>query len=233
MTERFISQPDDAGRAGAPVEGVALIHGLGRTRLVMELLAIRLRRAGFEAVCIDYRSRRVSLAKATETVARRVARLARNWDVVHLVGHSLGGVIASAIARGRPDLPVGRVVMIGAPMRGSALAALGARLAPVRAIMGPVLAELGTSGGPVPPSERIGAIAGIAGDPVIGREFGLVGPHDGKVTLRSAWAGAGHRVAVHVGHAMLPFSIRVAELTEAFLKHGRFPADTERAARHE
>jgi hypothetical protein len=85
----------------------------------------------------------------------------------------------------------------------------------------------------VPPSERIGAIAGIAGDPVIGRELGLVGPHDGKVTLRSAWAGAGHRAVVPVGHAMLPFSIRVAELTEAFLKNGRFPADAERAARHE
>jgi len=150
--------------------------------------------------------------------------------VVHLVGHSLGGVIATAIAAKRTNLLVGRVVVIGAPMRGSALAELSARIAPLHAFLGPVLSELAASGGPVAPSPRIGAIAGISGSQVVGRELGLVGPHDGKVTLRSAWAGAGHRAAVPVGHAMLPLSRRVADLTVAFLSDGRFPAGAERAA---
>jgi len=119
-------------------------------------------------------------------------------------------------------------------MRGSALAAWSLRIAPVRAVLGPVLAELARPKGPVKASDRIGAIAGIAGNRAIGRaigrEVGLVGPHDGKVTLRSAWAGAGHRAAVPVGHAMLPFSREVARLTAGFLKDGHFPGKVEKAA---
>jgi pimeloyl-ACP methyl ester carboxylesterase len=229
MTKTLIP-PGAAKPDRAPIEGVALLHGLGRTRIGMQLLAHRLRLEGFEAACVPYRSRRLSLAESTEFAARAVARLARRWDVVHLAGHSLGGVLAAEIARGWPDLPIGRVVMIGSPMRGSALAAWSLRLAPVRAVLGPVLAELAMGKGPVPRSDRIGAIAGTAGNRTIGREVGLVGLHDGKVTLRSAWAGAGHRAAVPVGHAMLPFSREVARLTARFLRDGCFPDEARGAA---
>jgi len=219
-----------AGSNAPPAEGVALFHGLGRTRLGIQLLAHRLRNAGFEATCINYRSRRLSLAEAKEHAARAVARLAERWEVVHLAGHSLGGVLAAAVLAEHPELPVGRVVMIGSPMRGSALAAWSLRIPPVRTVLGPVLEELAIEKGPLPRSDRIGAIAGIAGSKVIGREVGLRGLHDGKVTLRSAWAGAGHRAAVPVGHALLPFSREVARLTAGFLKDGAFPDGAERAA---
>lgn len=215
---------------GTPVEGVAVFHGLGRTRIGMQLLAHRLRGVGFEATCVPYRSRHLPLAEAADIAARAVERLSRRWDVVHMAGHSLGGVLAAAVLTGRPDLPLGRVVMIGSPMRGSALAAWCLRMSPVRAVLGPVLDDLAVTKGPVAPSERIGAIAGTAGSRFIGRAVGLTGLHDGKVTLRSAWAGAGHRVAVPVGHAMLPFSAEVARLTAAFLKDGRFPKQAGRAA---
>jgi len=216
--------------APPPAEGVALIHGLGNARIGMQALALRLELEGFETASVGYPSRRLFLSEAIERVAVGIAELAGGWDRVHLVGHSLGGVIASAIAAGRPDLPVGRVVMIGAPMRGSALAAWTRRLAPLRTFLGPVLDDLASRPGPVPPDSRIGAIAGVAGIPSLGREFGLIGPHDGKVTLRSAWTGAGHRAAVPVGHAMLPYSREVARLTAHFLREGRFPDDTERVA---
>lgn len=206
------------------------MHGLGRTRVGMELLAHRLRAAGFEAACVPYRSIRLDVATAAETVAARVAELAGDWDMVHLVGHSMGGVIAATIAARHPELPVGRVVVIGAPMRGSGLAARLAGFAPARAVLGPALGDFARLKGPLPRSERIGAIGGTAGSRRIGREAGLPGINDGKVSLRSAWAGAGHRAAVPVGHAMLPFSRRVAELTAAFLRDGRFPAEAERAA---
>jgi pimeloyl-ACP methyl ester carboxylesterase len=227
----LVGMADEQRRTGpgvaAPREGVMLLHGLGRTRLGMQLLARRLDLAGFETVCVGYGSRRLSLAEATEAVAGEVARLARRWDVVHLVGHSLGGVLSAAVATGRPDLPVGRVVMIGAPMRGSELAAWCLRFGLLRAAFGPVLADLAFDHGPVQASDRIGAIAGTAGSELLGREVGLLGTHDGKVTRRSAWAGAGHRAAVPVGHALLPFSQRVAELTARFLRDGRFPAEAE------
>ena len=226
--ERSENSSGDQPRAGAYVEGVVLIHGLGRSRLAMEVLTLRLRSAGFAAESVGYRSRGLSLARATEAVDRAVTDLARGWDEVHLVGHSLGGVIAAAIAARRTASPVGRVVMLGAPMRGSALARLSARIAPVRDFLGPALEELGESGGPVAPSPQIGAIAGTIGSQAVGREFGLIGPHDGKVSVRSAWAGAAHRAVVPASHAMLPLSRRVAVLTAAFLRDGRFPADAGR-----
>ena len=229
MKQSTIS-PRDKVRGGVSVEGVVLIHGLGRSRIAMEILARRLRSAGFVAESVGYRSRGLSLIHAIEAVDRAVTGLARGWDVVHLVGHSLGGIIAAAIALRRTDLPVGRVVVIGTPMRGSALAGLLVRSAPLRALLGPVLAELAESGGPAAASLRIGAIAGTGGAAFFGRGFGLAYPHDGKVSVRSAWSGAAHRAVVPAGHAMLPLSRRVAELTAAFLRHGRFPADAARAA---
>lgn len=207
-----------------------MFHGLGRTRIGMQLLAHRLRRGGFAAACVPYRSRHLSLAEAIDFAARAVERLAQRWDVVHMVGHSLGGVLAAAVLAGRPDLPLGRVVMIGSPMRGSALAAWCLRVPPVRAVLGPVLEDLAVRKGPLTSSDRIGAIAGTAGNRFIGRRVGLAGLHDGKVTLRSAWAGAGHRAAVPVGHAMLPFSREVARLTAGFLRDGAFPEPLEGAA---
>lgn len=179
---------------------------------------------------MPYRSRHLSLDEAIDWAARAAEHLARQWDVVHMAGHSLGGVLSAAVLTGRPDLPLGRVVMIGSPMRGSELAAWCLRVPPVRAVLGPVLDDLAIRKGPVAPSDRIGAIAGTAGSRLIGRAVGMAGLHDGKVTLRSAWAGAGHRVAVPVGHAMLPFSAEVARLTAAFLKDGRFPERARRAA---
>jgi len=229
MKQSMIS-PRDKAHTGTSVEGVVLIHGLGRSRVAMEILARRLRSAGFAAESVGYRSRGLSLTNAIEAVDRAVTGLARGWDVVHLVGHSLGGIIAAAIAAKRTEPPVGRVVVIGAPMRGSALAGLLVRAAPLRALLGPVLAELAESGGPAAPSPRIGAIAGTGGNPFLGRRFGLPFPYDGKVSVRSAWTGAAHRAVVPVSHAVLPLSRRVADLTAAFLRDGRFPADAERAA---
>jgi pimeloyl-ACP methyl ester carboxylesterase len=226
---RPANSPQDKTRNEAD-EGVVLIHGLGRSHLAMEVMALRLRADGFTVECVGYHSRGLSLRNATDAVERQVARLARGWDVVHLAGHSLGGVIAASIAAKRTSPPVGRVVVIGAPMRGSALAGLCTRIAPVKEFLGPVLEELAEGELLTAPSPQIGAIAGTGGNRSIGRRIGFASPYDGKVSVRSAWTGAAHRAAVPVSHAMLPFSRQVADLTSAFLRDGRFPPDMERAA---
>ena len=187
MKQSTIS-PRDKVRGGISVEGVVLIHGLGRSRIAMEVLARRLRSAGFVAESVGYRSCGLSLTHAIEAVDRAVTGLARGWDVLHLVGHSLGGIIAAAIALRRTDLPVGRVVVIGTPMRGSALAGLLVRSAPLRALLGPVLVELGGRGGP---AERLDGRACSAGT---GREAvptpGLTGSSSASRPTATA-AGSG------------------------------------------
>ena len=41
---------------------------------------------------------------------------------VHLVGHSMGGVLILRALQADPGMPPGRVVLMGAPVRGSAVA---------------------------------------------------------------------------------------------------------------
>ena len=216
-----------AREAAAPSrarEGVVLIHGLGRSRASMWLLGRRLSGAGYRVKRVGYPSRRLSVDAATERVRAGIARQTRGWERVHLVGHSLGGVVARRIAQTPAGLPVGRVVQLGAPNLGSGVAdRLGGRPLAARRL-GPVLAELGRLPRRVARLGGVGAIAGTAHCGLPRRWHGLDGPHDGLVTVRSAWAGAAARVAVPVVHTLLPTSRVVARLVAAYLGEGSFAA---------
>lgn len=215
------SAPPPPARAG---EGVVLIHGLGRTALSMSLLGWRLAASGYPVRRIGYPSRRLSTEEATARLRAEVEGHARGWDRVHLVGHSLGGIVARRIAEAPGNLAIGRVVQIGSPNLGTGVAArlTGRRLASRG--LGPVLAELARIPGRVARLEIIGAIAGTAHCGLPRGLHGLAGPHDGLVTVRSAWAGAAARAAVPVIHTLLPTSRAVARLVAAYLSDGSFAA---------
>lgn len=195
-----------------------LLHGLGRTAASMLPLGWRLERAGFRVAREGYSSTRQGIAASVAEVRRALERLD---GVLDIVGHSLGGLIAAAILRTPGGLGVGRIVQIGSPNLGSPLVDRVGGLWPVRQVCGPAMEELTARDGRLPPDPRIGAIAGTLGWPAPG----LARPHDGSVTVRSAWSGAGHRAAVPALHTALPASSRVARLVAAFLQTGRFPEE--------
>src|SRR4051812_50183112 len=95
-------------------------------RFAMRYLVHALEREGFHAGAMSYRS-------ASETMDQHVARLARRvaataGEVVHLAGHSFGGLIALRYLQGTPDARIGRTVLLGAPVSGCLMAErLGAR----------------------------------------------------------------------------------------------------------
>ncbi len=211
------------GNQSAATRRIVLIHGLGRSSASMALLALRLRRRGFRVELADYPSRRLDLESAIAAVERQVGDAAAD-----LVGHSLGGLIALAIRR-RRRAKIGRVVQIGSPNLGSGLADRVRMASAGRWWLGPVLEELADMGQAGPRDAEVGAIAGTAGQGWATRHYGLRGPNDGKVSVRSAWGRvAGHRAAVGAGHMMLPLSAEVARLTAAFINDGRFPAEASR-----
>jgi pimeloyl-ACP methyl ester carboxylesterase len=214
-------------RGAAPAadgEGVVLIHGLGRTPASMWLLDRRLAARGYRVRRVGYPSRRIALAEATAHVRAEVEAHAEICGRVHLVGHSLGGVIARRIAEAPGGVPVGRVVQIGSPNLGSGVAArLSGRQLATRGL-GPVLAELALIPRRLARLDFLGAIAGTAHCGLPRGLHGLAGPHDGLVTVRSAWAGAAVRAAVPVIHTLLPASRAVARLVAAWLRDGSFAA---------
>lgn len=196
---------------------VILIHGLGRGTGSMRPLAWRLGRAGFRTQTLGYPSTRNDVAGNEAALRAALSRIETDGPL-DLVGHSLGGLLAARILRDPRGLALRRVVQIGSPNRGSPLAGRMAGLWPVRRLCGPTVGDLNAATGRLPPHPDIAAIAGTGGWPGIP----LPRPHDGAVTVLSAWTGAGHRTAVPVLHTVLPISPLVAKRVAEFLNTGKF-----------
>jgi len=94
------------------ISEVVLVPGLWMPGAVMALIASRLRRAGYQAQCFGYRGR--------DNLQANLERLARHVEgrTVHFVGHSLGGVLIYDLLQKYPSMPCGKVVLLGAPVRG-------------------------------------------------------------------------------------------------------------------
>ncbi|MFO1400195.1 MAG: hypothetical protein U1F30_03105 [Steroidobacteraceae bacterium] len=144
---------------------------------------------------------------------------------VHLVGHSLGGLVILRCVERYPDLPPGRVVFLGTPAVASAAARRVARFRIGRAAMGPVVAEE-----LLRHHERSwGAERGlgiIAGDQQLslGRLVtDFTEPNDGTVAVaETRLPGASAHLTLPVSHTGMLLSARVAREVGSFLDHGRF-----------
>jgi len=149
----------------------------------------------------------------------------------HLVGHSLGGVLAVRLKARAPGR-VARIVTLGAPLAGSPAAgrarALTRGLGPLsaRARLGPSLDRLARGEAMVPPlpaeaAAEVLCVAGVWPLRAAGAVLGLTPPDDGRVERASAWAltGAARR-QVRAEHAWPPLSLSAGRAAEAFLRDG-------------
>jgi len=186
----------------------------------MELLRRRLCSHGFAAEIFRYASRRERLEVAAERLA---ARLSTTTGQLHLVGHSLGGLLIRQLLLRYPDLPPGRIVTLGTPHQGSGSARwLGARRWG-RRLLGEAHTPLC---GEPPPWRENRPLGSIAGDLPVGIALflpGLARPHDGTVTVaETRLEGVTDHRVVHASHLGLLFSRAAAAQTAHFLRHGRF-----------
>jgi 8-oxo-dGTP pyrophosphatase MutT (NUDIX family) len=204
-------------------EAVVLLHGLWMKGWCMSLLARRLRCAGFRTYCFSYSTLRTTLEENARQLHAYLQTLPHR--TIHLVGHSLGGIVIRALFRYFPSQLPGRIVTLGTPHAGSSVARrlasghFGAYLVgkPVAEIMSGVPASWSL------PSREIGTIAGS-------RSFGvgrfvttLDAPNDGTVTVAEASLADAHdRFVLPVTHTSLLTSRDAAEAVANFLKHGRF-----------
>jgi pimeloyl-ACP methyl ester carboxylesterase len=203
-------------------ETVVLVHGVLMTGKVMAVLARRLKGCGYRTVLFDYPTRRRSMSDNARSLARFVDGLGAAR--VHLVGHSMGGLLILRALQANPGMPPGRVVVMGTPVSGSGVAKRLCCYGPGRWLLG-ASAEDGllealpdwTYG------REIGVIAGSI--PVgIGMALGgLSGRHDGTVGVaETCLAGATDTLVVNASHSSLVLSRRVAGQICNFLRQGQF-----------
>jgi triacylglycerol lipase len=136
---------------------VLLVHGFGGTKSSWYFVGRALAAEGLTVDAISYTPFRTSVEQLADRLAVEVERTLSQTgaDKVHLIGHSLGGVvIAQAIASGRLAGKVDTIVTLGAPFGGSPWAHLVPFGAIVRALRGgsPLLRRLASA--PVPEGVR-------------------------------------------------------------------------------
>ena len=136
---------------------VLLVHGLGGTKSSWSLLAQALSARGLTVEAVTYTPIGTSVEQLADRLVVEVDRMLSRTgsDKVHLIGHSLGGVvIAQAIAGGRLNGLVDTVVTLASPFGGTPWANLLPFGAIVRALRedSPLLRRLACA--PVPDGVR-------------------------------------------------------------------------------
>ncbi len=203
-------------------ETVVLVHGIWVNGLELLWLGRRLAACGFEPRYFHYHS----VLGTPQSNAERLAAYLRRLGLtrVHLVAHSLGGIVVMHLFDRHPEVPPGRVVLLGSPVRGSGVARVVAANRLLRPLLGRSLVQ-GLLGG-IPPwrgERKLGVIAGTR-EIGLGRLFGgLVGVNDGLVSLEETHVdGASDFTTVPTNHFGLVLSAEVAEKSCDFLRSGRF-----------
>ncbi len=202
---------------------VVTVHGLWMRGNAMAALRRRLAHRGFEFHPFSYRSITASLDDAVAALSEYVDGVP--GDTVHLVGHSLGGVLICKLLERRLPARVGRVVCLGSPLRGSKTAARLTRWPGGWRLIGRCLGDVNASGGirACRAGVEIGSIAGSLPFGV-GRLLGPFSePNDGTVAVaETVIDGLSDHVVVPVSHVALLWSRQVAAHVEHFIDHARF-----------
>jgi fermentation-respiration switch protein FrsA (DUF1100 family) len=203
-------------------EHVILLHGLWMRGFALGMLHRRLMEAGFRVHRFDY----LSVAATQEHILARLHANILSYapGPVHLVGHSLGGLLALRACLEGQDLPPGRVVCLGSPLKGSAAARAFARLGRGGELLlghNRALLELGLEAWKGP--REVGVIAGCMPIGLGAMLSPISGEHDGTVAVEETRVpGLAAHCVVETSHTGLLFAAEVARLTALFLREGRF-----------
>ena len=211
---------------------VVMIHGLHQRAFIMRPLASKLKKAGYRTHQHDY----YSLVDPVEMHSKSL----NNWlkanhdpsEPLHLVGHSLGGLVMRDFIHRYPKWQIAPSVTLGTPHLGSVCADYVSRLA--SPLVGRAYCK-GLDGDiePLPDDVCLGVIAGNSpyglGQLVLEhykRQKKLPseqGQHDGTVFVsETRLPNARDHIVLPVSHTGMLINDAVAKQTVYFLEHERF-----------
>lgn len=201
---------------------IVLVHGLWNRGWMMTRMARRLRTRGHAVSVFSYPTRAADLDGHADALHAFVND-APPRTALHFVGHSMGGLVILDMLSRFGDLPPGRVVLMGTPVRGSAVVRRLAKLPGQDFIFGNIRQDLLRGYRHAPEGRDIGMIRGT-------RSFGfgrIAGrhpePNDGSVRVsETKLDGLRDTVELDVAHTGMLVSEKVVDEVEHFLRYGVF-----------
>ena len=202
---------------------VLLIHGILMNPLEMRFLGKQLKSLGFNVHYIFYQSVLKTSKENAKVIHKKIQKL--HLPDLHIIAHSLGGIITLHLFDQFNDLPPGRVIMLGSPIIGSFVA----KKVQKWPIISPLLSQSmpsALSGENIPEwncGRDWGMIAGTKNQGLGLLTGGLPGESDGSVLVDETFdpKQTAH-IKVHASHTGLLFSKEVADQCSHFLKNGQF-----------
>lgn len=196
------------GPGAAPEVPVLLVHGYGANRSNWHFVAQRLRSAGFGSLhAVNYNPLTADLPALADWFAREVEalRTQHGGGEVHVVGHSLGGIIARYAIQVLGADGVATCVTLASPHGGVALAR------PLRPLPG----GLGEVARQLRPDSPEMVLLRSSARPLRTRFVAFAAGADlivpaGRALIREPELGATNLVVAHHGHFSLLFSAALA-----------------------
>jgi pimeloyl-ACP methyl ester carboxylesterase len=192
-----------------------------RGHIDMWPLRRRLRQAGFVTHQFSYASLGSDISTQTQDLAALIGTL--DDRPFHIVAHSLGGIVAIDTLQTHGTGHAQRVVTLGSPLAGSAVARKLAMSPRLRWLLGHSKDSLIHGIQRLPGDVEVGSIAGTrsAG---IGRLFlSRDDPNDGSVGVAETQVpGLSDHLALPLSHNGLQLSADAANYTIRFLRNGTF-----------
>ena len=201
-------------------EAVILLHGMGRSWVSMALLALRLRRSGYETHLFGYSPRKESLDELTQRLKALIDNQVKA-STYNFIGHSLGNIIVRNGFRTGYRSGLKRVVMLSPPNGPAALASAMRHSRVYKWMTGDSGQKLGDGSFyeqlPIPTVE-FGVVAGDRG-----HRIGFNEPNDGVVRVENTkLEGMRDWVLVHHTHTFIMMAPDTFTLCLGFLRTGAF-----------
>ena len=197
-------------------EAVVLLHGLAANRLAMVRLAKLLASDGFHVENWGYRSIRRSIEWHAQKFSRRLREFeaSQRHDRVHIVTHSMGGIIVRRALRIDRPANLGRFVMLGPPNSGSHVAR---RLANTLGKICPPLREL---------SDDAESYVNRLDEPN-DVDIGIIAAESDRVVKLSSTflKNQSDHIVLPGHHGVLPWRRDTSEQVVHFLRNGQFDRD--------
>ena len=199
----------------------------------MDLMERALSEAGYKVLNVDYPSRSASVSESGEVVVGKAVEDCQRAGAakIHIVTHSLGGILVRSYLSQHTITNLGRVVMLGPPNQGSEVVDTLGSLRIFKLINGIAGSELGTGTNSTP--NQLGpatfTVGIIAGDRSINwiNSAMIRGSDDGKVSVEhTKLEGMTDHIVIHATHPFLMRNKTSIRQTIHFLRNGQFDRPT-------